>query len=163
MKTEHIEQPYLELKTDSHRTIEFIWSFIFEGYRIEFIDFIKEELTDKSEEEIERLMEVWWDGILIGDPEDRVEKNPISNKVEPEDVNHIKVVNKIIRKELSDTYYFEFPQWIFDASNGFDEGFNWKFSPKVKELDDVDKLIDKFYDNWVGTFIKTTDGEEHDV
>ena len=82
-------------------TIDYIESFIFEGFIMEITELIQETLTDKSDDEISDLMEIWWGSIEImhedGDNDIPAKEG---KKVESDYVDVVKKIHPIIINEI---------------------------------------------------------------
>jgi len=129
--------------------VDCLRSFILEAYSVELIEKVKEGLSDKNEEEVDRLITLWWDSLVILRNQDEGDIEKKGAQVKPEDSTFVQLVSKIIMKAFANEYFDELPQWLFDTGG---------FSSRVSSIDDVSDIIDEVWDNLPNAF-ETSDNQ----
>ena len=93
-------------------TIEYFRSYIFEGFTHEITELLQRTFTDKNDKEISDLMDRWWDSVVFRfiDDDGLAKEGKI---VEPDDLDDIKKVNKILIEDVWDSQN----DWIEDCED----------------------------------------------
>ena len=82
----------------SLETVDYFNSYIFEGFITEITEHLQKTFTDKNDDEIRELMDIWWDSLEIHFGDEELEKEGCKPK--PEHLDNIKKLHKVLIEDV---------------------------------------------------------------
>ena len=131
-------------------TIDYLESYIFEGFIHEITELLQKTFTDKDDNEIRELMEKWWDSLVV-------EKNNLGDEldkdgkiVEDGDLDDVKKIHKILIDNTWDNQHTwiedceDMNTWFFDMDWGVGNNFgnDLSFEDEDERAEELGRSID---------------------